>query len=151
MVNIKERFFQKVNKTSTCWIWTATKNGDGYGHFSHKKFIYKAHRFSWMLLYGDIPKGVLVLHKCDNPPCVNPEHLFLGTDKDNVHDAIRKGRRADLKGEQRYNCKIKDSMVPSIRDMYLQGHSLKAVAKVFGVDATTIHKIVIGKSRQHVK
>jgi len=100
-----ERFWSKVDKdtSSGCWLWTAGKTPLGYGIFQvktekcmgwgHWKSV-RAHRFAWELTYGLIPEGMNVLHKCDNPPCVRPTHLFLGTQKDNVRDMIHKGRGA---------------------------------------------------------
>jgi hypothetical protein len=87
------RFWSKVpNRTpGQCWNFTGFC-GKGYGQFSVSKVPIRAHRFSWELEHGPIPDSLRVLHSCDNPSCVNPEHLFLGTDKDNQHDAIKKGR-----------------------------------------------------------
>ena len=89
------RFLKKIRKTNECWIWTAALDKDGYGVFRYKnkeKYKYKAHRFSYEFFIGEIPKGKLVCHTCDNPPCVNPYHLFLGTRKDNTQDMLKKGR-----------------------------------------------------------
>ena len=95
------RFWEKVDKngpihptlTTPCWIWTAFCNADGYGVFgTGAKTLISPHRFSWELHFGPIPDGLWVLHKCDNPPCVNPSHLFLGTQLDNIQDMLSKGR-----------------------------------------------------------
>jgi HNH endonuclease/helix-turn-helix protein len=88
----EERFWQKVLKTETCWLWTAYKKPDGHGTFNRGKRMALAHRYSYELHCGVIPHGMLVCHKCDVPSCVNPDHLFLGTPDDNVRDCIRKGR-----------------------------------------------------------
>ncbi len=87
-----ERFWKYVLKTSSCWLWTAYKLPGGYGMASHNRQHILAHRVSYELTHGIIPDRLWVLHRCDNPSCVNPDHLFLGTAKDNTHDAIRKGR-----------------------------------------------------------
>jgi hypothetical protein len=87
------RFWLHVEKTDGCWIWTGSSNDAGYGVvWTDDKILVGAHRFSYELHNEPITGGLFVLHRCDNPPCVNPEHLFLGTAADNVHDMIRKGR-----------------------------------------------------------
>lgn len=97
-ITIEERFWLRVMKTDTCWIWNGWSGNKNYGRMSiydkgkMKNIPTLAHRVSWELHNGKIPHGIHVLHKCDNPPCVNPDHLFLGTHKDNMMDMSKKGR-----------------------------------------------------------
>ena len=90
-VTIRDRFFAKVEKTESCWVWTGSRLR-GYGQFWLNGKLHIAHRVSWVLHVGPIAFGLHALHKCDNPSCVNPDHLFLGTAKTNVHDMMDKGR-----------------------------------------------------------
>lgn len=94
---VEERFWLHVQKTESCWVWTAHRNNNGYGlmrvGYGINRATVSVHRLSWKMHNGEPPPGKCVLHKCDNPPCVNPDHLFLGTHRDNTQDMIRKGRR----------------------------------------------------------
>lgn len=94
-------FETKFDKTENgCWLWKQASDKDGYGSFKFKRKVYRAHRFSYMLYKGEIPDGMMVLHKCDVRNCINPEHLFLGTAKDNAQDAAKKGRIGNRKGHE---------------------------------------------------
>lgn len=95
----EERFWAKVEKGPDCWEWKAFRN-KGYGKFTYNGRMYLAHRLSWILTNGPIPDGLGVLHSCDNPPCVNPDHLFLGTQLDNMRDASNKGRCANQRSKK---------------------------------------------------
>ena len=139
------RFWSKVDKGGECWLWTGYRLPSGYGQFTIQRFIkLRAHRFSYELGYGRIPDGLHVCHRCDNPPCVRPDHLFLGTDADNLHDMEQKGRRAATHGEQNGNCKLSFSEVVSMRQMYAGGGvSYLALAQRFGVSQTQVKDIIL--------
>lgn len=89
----EERLWTKVDKSGECWLWIANRNWAGYGLFKREGKTRAAHREAWRAAHGDIPAGLQVLHRCDNRACVNPAHLFLGSQKDNIQDCIAKGRR----------------------------------------------------------
>jgi hypothetical protein len=142
-----ERFWAKVdrNHPGGHWLWMASTNLQGYGHFvpSYRRMV-AAHRFSWMLVHGDIPKGMNVLHRCDTPRCVNPAHLFLGTQADNVHDMLDKGRgsHCGFPGEKNPRAKLTWELVRAIRCGKWRGDSHQAVAEKLGVAQTTISAIM---------
>ena len=87
-----QKFWRRVAKGDGCWLWTGGKNNLGYGRFYVRQVLWRAHRVAWILERGEIPVGLWVLHHCDNPSCVRPDHLFLGTPKDNTADMYAKGR-----------------------------------------------------------
>jgi hypothetical protein len=89
---MEERFWGKVDTSGKCWLWTASLDGHGYGKFYVAPRVQSAHRVAYMIHHGEIPKGLMVLHRCDTPRCVRPSHLFLGTATDNSHDMMSKGR-----------------------------------------------------------
>lgn len=131
---------------SGCIEWTGYRTEQGYGQLWNGKRRIMAHRASWEEKNGKIPEGMHVCHKCDNPPCINPEHLFLGTDFDNMRDKIEKGRQA--KGSQLG--KLSEDDVVSIKRKI--GKVLqKDIAKEFGVSAATIYYIEKGKTWKHVR
>lgn len=111
------RFWKKVNKTDTCWLWTGAKERYGFIKLSHTEQVY-THRYSWELHFGTIPEGMFVCHKCDVTLCVRPDHLFLGTDLDNVRDRNSKGRNPDLKGEKNAMAKLTKEEVIEIRNIH---------------------------------
>ena len=106
---LEDRFKNGIVTNGNCWLWTKSTNEDGYGKIGYKGKVYTTHRMSWMLHRGEIPQELQVLHKCDVRNCVNPEHLFLGTQFDNIHDMIAKGRAiypVVERGENNYGAKI---------------------------------------------
>jgi hypothetical protein len=147
-----ERFWRFVLKTESCWLWTGAKNKDtGYGVFVvATKHLMSAHRFSWELHNGPIPEGKWVLHDCpggDNRACVNPSHLFLGTNTDNMRDASRKGTIQH--GETHCFAKLTDAQVLEIRNL-LGSKSQRKIGDRFGVSASTIDDIGKGRTWRHL-
>lgn len=137
------RFSKHVTKTDSCWIWTGRKGRGGYGVFDWKGTSILAHRASYELYVGKIPDGLDILHSCDNPICVNPEHLRPGTHLDNMRDMYSKGRRKARFGENHHNAKLTWEQVYSIRCEYAKGDTtLKKLGAKYGVHAALIHRII---------
>lgn len=147
---LEERFWQRVNKTASCWLWTGSPAKGGYGHFRMAGKNTSPHRVSYTLAYGSIPEGMFVCHHCDTPLCVNPAHLFLGTPKDNSQDMARKGRghRGNSnppRGEAHFAAKLTWPIVRAIRERYAAGGiTCKTLASEYGVTATNVHAVVRG-------
>lgn len=162
-----ERFWAKVRKTDTCWLWTASTRSKGYGAFCyrrHGKYVQgRAHIFSYELHKEEVPAGLFVLHACDNPACVNPDHLFLGTNQDNVNDMVRKGRHvaggthcgvngAWKRGERHHASKLTPETVREIRQLHAGGGwSYSKLAARYGVGISAIQKIISRALWKHVE
>lgn len=149
-----EQFESRLDKTGECWIWKGATARYGYGSVRWDRRTQSAHRIAWQLAYGKIPAGLSVLHRCDKPPCCNPAHLFLGTQKDNMIDASRKGRCVfnPAKGESNHFAKLTASAVRKIRRMYATGrYSYRTLGKRFGVTYENIGHIVKRATWAHVK
>lgn len=147
----EEDFYLRVSPepTSGCHLWAGAVSSSGYGSFTYMKRTVKAHRFSYELFKGPIPPGLLVCHHCDNPVCVNPDHLFIGTDADNVADRNRKGRhqtKYSPKGSAHGQTRLMESDVMHIRQKVLKNCEY---AKMYKVAASTITHIQNGKSWKH--
>jgi hypothetical protein len=136
---VEARFWKKVNKGERCWVWSGAKTG-GYGYMqiaSRKKY---AHRISWELHHGTIPQGLHVLHRCDNPPCVNPQHLFLGTHLENIADRVAKGR---TRGPRKFS----DQQIIEMRELYWGvGMTLEELGSAYEHLPYNIERIVTGQS-----
>jgi len=126
-----------------CWWFVGSKNKHGYGLLVYKNKSYYAHRRSWEAFNGDIQDGLCVLHKCDNPSCVNPDHLFLGTRKDNIIDKVNKGRQSSLFGEKNKASKLTEEKVKEIRSKYIpKKYTYKMLSKEFNVSLCTIRDVI---------
>lgn len=144
-----EEFWQKVNigKRGDCWEWKLSCYKSGYGKIGINGKSLRAHRVAWIVSRGPIPKGLFVLHTCDNRKCVNPDHLFLGTQKQNLKDMIQKGRGKGQipAGEDHPGAKLTWPQIALIRRLGKQGVKQKDLAKTFDVRPQTIQLIVHNK------
>jgi hypothetical protein len=148
-----KRFWDKVKKSDGCWEWTGAKGSHGYGNSYYNGKAQLAHRVSWQLAHGDIPSsseyhGTCVCHTCDNRACVNPDHLFLGTHKDNMADRDAKGKSpiGELNGG---GGKLTEQDIPRIRDMLRCGAKQKDIADWFGVSPSMVYRIKRGQAWRH--
>lgn len=151
-----ERFWAKVRKGEGCWEWTAYKMRNGYGTIARdggrlagKDF---AHRVSWVLHNGPIPDGMYVCHRCDNPGCVRPDHLFLGTPKENQDDMRRKGRHyyPGAPGERNNKAKLTEEVVRRVHAMGVAGMTQAQIAAVVGITQANVGCILLGKTWKHL-
>lgn len=160
---VAARFWEKVDLSGECWLWTGGVDAEGYGRFQIARVSRLAHRVSWELAKGPIPDGMAVLHKCDRPACVAPHHLFLGTQIDNIADCVAKGRqgratgtrngaythperRARNGGERNGNAKLSVETISRIREMRATGMTQSKIASVVGISRSGISRILTGVS-----
>jgi hypothetical protein len=150
-MTLKERLEAKSMPIpeSGCILWIGAWKPYKYGELNYKRKICDAHRLAWKAYVGEIPEGMCVLHKCDVPPCINPNHLYLGTQKDNAHDREERdrGNHVALKGSLNGSSKLNEDDVLKIR---ADTRSQRKIALEYGVERTTIRHIKQGRTWQHI-
>lgn len=162
----ERRFLDKIDKNSSpigCWKWMGNKNRKGYGIMRAKYTFFTTHRISWVLFRGPIPEKICVLHKCDNNPCCNPEHLFLGTITDNNRDCQKKGRTSKgdnhfsrrhpeklKRGELNPNSKFTESQIQDMRKRRSNGEILQSIADDYNTERQVVGAIFLRKRWKHV-
>jgi GTP-dependent phosphoenolpyruvate carboxykinase len=142
-------FWDRVKKGAQdeCWEWQGYRDKNGYGHLTVHQEVKLAHRYAWEDIYGSLPDWLYVLHKCDNPSCVNPEHLILGTQQDNLADCVAKGRASggSMPGELNPSAKI---TAIQAREIYISrnrfGNKLRVIAEKYGITPQAVHLIAKG-------
>jgi hypothetical protein len=162
MKTLSERLWSRVEikGPDDCWEWTGYRGAMGHGQIQAEfpdRRITGSHRAAWMLTNGPIPDGLHVLHKCDNPPCCNPSHLFLGTQADNNRDCFKKKRSVHFvarnswpRGDSSWRSKITDAQALEILALVKAGNPRETLAPKYGITASAITKIINGKSRKHL-
>jgi len=138
---LADRFWPRVDKSGECWVWTGARDPLGYGRIGlggRSDGVSLTHRVAWLLTYGAVSDGMCVLHACDNPSCVRPDHLFLGTRDDNNKDMTRKGRHG--------RNTLTDEQVRDIRRRRAAGEPIIALAREFGTSHSNVSAIAAGRS-----
>ena len=154
--SLTERYWRRVIRPSddVCWDWRGTKTNRGYGMTCEAGRKLMVHRVSWEIHHGPIPAGMVVMHTCDNPPCSNPRHLRLGTQRDNIHDMHQKkrgSRTTGRSGEDNSRSKLTTDNVRRIRNAHaMDGLTFRDLALEYGVDPTAIQRVVRRDSWKHV-
>lgn len=164
---LRERFDEKAQKSTGCWLWTGTRDSKGYGVLKvYPKRMLKAHRIAWELFNGPIPAGTgyhgtVVMHMCDNPGCVNPAHLQIGTTGDNNADRKRKGRSMPRRGEQSALSRLSADQVRQLRQEYAllplsstgrrkREGAVPALAERYGITDSYVRELAQGKKWRHL-
>jgi hypothetical protein len=147
------RFYSKINNSiddKKCWIWNAYKDDDGYGKFSILGKTRKAHQFSYEYYHGPIPFGMCVCHTCDNRSCVNPNHLFLGTQQDNTKDRNSKNRQ--IKGSNHPHANLTEQLIWEMLNLIYSGelNSVKEISNKYNISNTNVYRILSKKAWNHI-
>jgi hypothetical protein len=157
-LNFKDYLLTNCTKTETCWLWNKSTTWKGYGTLTYQKQYYTAHRAAYIAFKGNIPTGMLVLHHCDVRHCINPDHLYIGTDADNGRDKAIRGRAADKKGELNGRAVLTAERVKWMKALFRSFNTTvpKRVAagwaaKLFNVSTSTARHIQAGRHWPHIK
>lgn len=148
-----DHFMRRVefNTVTGCWLWSAGQKGGGYGVAQYRKASHLAHRVSWLLHGNNLPSGGLVCHRCDTPACVNPAHLFVGNQSDNMADMRAKGRASRKFGERNGRAVLTDTKAREIIDLLsLNAFPATDIARSYGVGNSTVSRLKRGQSFQHI-
>lgn len=139
----EKRFWTKVEigSANACWLWTAGKNAHGYGRISVGRKAVLAHRFAYELTYGKVPADMHVRHACDNPSCVNPAHLSIGTHQENMKDMVVRGRQQRVAGTRKWSAKLTEADVELIRSRIADGATVVSMARAYGMHHSSIYRI----------
>lgn len=151
---LKERFWSNVKKYEDgCWIWLGAKTGAGYGVIQDKKISYSSHRLSWEIHHDkSIPVGMNICHRCDNPACVNPSHLFIGTHADNMTDKAKKGRALGAHlGSKHPFSKLDEQQVKEIKTLLTSKIKQRLISKTYGISPSSVSDIKFNRTWSHVK
>lgn len=142
-------FWDRTDRSGECWLWTGAQKPTGYGNLMVNKVFWLAHRYAYSQAHGPIPPGTLVCHTCDTPACINPAHLFLGTNAENQRDMVAKGRSTF--GTRSAGAKLNELKVLAIIAQWRGGMgTMKEIGGRFGVLATTVNEIVRGRNWGHL-
>jgi hypothetical protein len=162
---VRDRFWANVQKSEGCWLWIGLRITSGYGQFWFgKRKVRMAHRAAYELMVGPIPPGFILRHRCDNPPCVRPDHLEPGTQKDNIRDMFVRGRalvgdrhwtarkpHLIRRGAQLYNARLTPEAVREIRRRRAAGEVLRVIGTDFGISTSTVSRIALRAAWSHVE
>jgi hypothetical protein len=148
-ISLQEKLNAHIDRSGECWVWTAGRTALGYGQLWFDGRMWYAHRCMWIVTYGPIPAGMEIAHACDNPPCLRPDHLFLASHRENLADAVRKGRVE--RGNRHHAAKLTEEDIPAIRALIRDGRTRREVASRYGVSRWTIGEVVHGRAWKHVK
>lgn len=150
---LADRFWRHIRKSEGCWVWTGAHDQRGYGQMGRDGKTVRSTRVAWELHHGPVPDGLWVLHRCDNPPCVRPDHLFLGTSRDNHNDMWKKGRgkTARIPGELHPSAALSNTQARDLRARWAAGGVTQtALAREYGTSLRVVNAIVRGRTYRDV-